>query len=280
MREDFSFFTHSGNKIRCSVYSNNKEISKPCLILVHGFKGFKDWGFWPYTAEFFSKNGFNVISFNFSHNGVGDSLTDFDELDKFSENTISLEVDELDEIINAIKEGSCCNLKCSSIGIVGHSRGGAVSILASAKNKNVDALAVWASVAKLDRYPERQKKEWKEKGFIEVLNSRTLQMMRLNVTLLDDIEKNKNTTLNIESAVKKLNKPFLIIHGEQDLTVPVEEGKLLFEFSDKEKTDFEIIPATGHTFDIVHPFESSNAKFDKILNLTLNFFKKNLFPEE
>lgn len=276
MREDFSFFTRLGNKIRLSVYFDSKRISKPCLIFVHGFKGFKDWGFWPYTAEFFSKNGFNVVSFNFSHNGVGDSLTEFEELDKFAENTISLEVDELDEIINSVKSGKLVNQNCSSIGIIGHSRGGAVSILTSAKNENVNALAVWASVAKLDRYTARQKKEWKEKGFVEVFNSRTKQMMRLNVTLLNDIEQNKNSTLNIETSVKKLNRPFLIVHGEQDLTVPVEEGKLLFEFADKEKTELEIIPATGHTFDIVHPFESSNAKFELVLNKTLEFFQKNL----
>ncbi|MGQ9643904.1 MAG: alpha/beta hydrolase family protein [Ignavibacterium sp.] len=246
------------------------------MIFVHGFKGFKDWGFWPYAAEFFAKNGFNVVSFNFSHNGVGDSLTEFDEPDKFAENTISLEVDELDEIINSVKSAKIVNQNCSSIGIIGHSRGGAVSILTSAKNENVNALAVWASVAKLDRYTARQKKEWKEKGFVEVFNSRTKQMMRLNVNLLNDIEQNKNSTLNIETAVKKLNRPFLIVHGEQDLTVPVEESKLLFEFADKEKTELKIIPATGHTFDIVHPFESSNVKFELVLNKTLEFFQKNL----
>lgn len=276
MREDFSFYTRSGNKIRYSVYFDNEKISKPCLIFVHGFKGFKDWGFWPYTAEFFVRNGFIVVSFNFSHNGVGDSLTEFEELDKFAKNTISLEVDELDEIINSAKTGKLFIQNCSAIGIIGHSRGGAVSILTSAKNQNVNALAVWASVAKLDRYTARQKKEWKEKGFVEVFNSRTKQMMRLNVNLLNDIEQNKNSTLNIETAVKKLNRPFLIVHGEQDLTVPVEEGKLLFEFADKEKTELKIIPATGHTFDIVHPFESSNAKFDIALNITLEFFQKNL----
>ncbi|MEP0860905.1 MAG: prolyl oligopeptidase family serine peptidase [Ignavibacterium sp.] len=276
MREEFSFFTQSGNKIRASVYYQDYSISKPCLILVHGFKGFKDWGFWPYTAEYFSNRDFNVVSFNFSHNGVGESLTEFDELEKFADNTISLEVSELNEIIDTVKNGGFGKIKCSSIGLVGHSRGGAVSILAASNNKNVDALAVWASVAKLDRYTERQKKEWREKGFIEVLNSRTNQMMRMNVALLEDIEANKNSSLNIEKAVKSLNKPFLIIHGEQDLTVPVDEGKMLFDYSDKSLTEFEIIPSTGHTFDIVHPFESSNTKFDRVLEKTLSFFKKYL----
>ncbi|WP_290663001.1 MULTISPECIES: alpha/beta fold hydrolase [Ignavibacterium] len=276
MREDFSFLTQSGNKIRASFYSKDNSNPNSCLILVHGFKGFKDWGFWPYTAEYFSKEGFNVISFNFSHNGVGDSFTEFDEPDKFANNTISLEVNELNEIIDNVSKGKLNKIKCSSIGILGHSRGGAVSILASASNDSVKALAVWASVAKLDRYTERQKNEWRQKGFIEILNSRTNQMMRMNVALLEDIESNKDSTLNIEKAVKNLNKPFLIIHGEQDLTVPVEEGKLLYEYSDKKLTEFEIIPSSGHTFDIVHPFKSSNNKFERVLEKTLTFFKKNL----
>ncbi|AFH49174.1 Alpha/beta superfamily hydrolase [Ignavibacterium album JCM 16511] len=276
MREEFSFFTQSGNKIRASIYQQDNSISKPCLILVHGFKGFKDWGFWPYTAEYFSKKGFNVVSFNFSHNGVGDSLTEFDELDKFANNTISLEVHELNEIIDKVKQGKICDLNCTSIGLIGHSRGGAVSIIASSINKNVDALAVWASVSKLDRYTERQKKEWREKSFIEVWNSRTNQMMQINVALLEDIEANKNSSLNIEKAVKSLNTPFLIIHGEQDLTVPVDESKLLYEYAEKNLTELEIIPATGHTFDIVHPFEASNDKFETVLEKTLFFFKKHL----
>lgn len=276
MREEFSFLTHSGNKIRASLFYNGNGDEKPCLILVHGFKGFKDWGFWPHTAEFFSENGFNVLSFNFSHNGVSDSFTEFDELDKFAQNTISLEIDELNEIVDSVHSGLIKSLNCNSIGLIGHSRGGAISILVSEKNKNVNALAVWASVAKLDRYTERQKKEWREKGFIEVLNSRTNQLMRLNVSLLEDIEYNKDTSLNIEKAVKNLSKPFLIVHGEQDLTVPVQEGKLLFEFSNKYLTEIEIISSTGHTFDVVHPFKSSNQKFDRVLSKTLEFFRNNL----
>ncbi len=276
MREDFSFLTQSGNKIKASVYSEEDSDPKHFLILVHGFKGFKDWGFWPYVAKFFSKKGFLVFSFNFSHNGVGDSLTQFDELEKFADNTISLEVSELKEIIDGVKNGRFFEVKCDSIGVIGHSRGGAVSILASSGNENVNALAVWASVANLDRYTERQKKEWREKGYIEVLNSSTNQLMRLNVSILEDIEKNKNSSLNIEKALKNLNKPLLIVHGEQDLTVPLEEGKLIYSYSDKNLTDLEIIPSSGHTFDIVHPFEASNDKFESVLERTLIFLRKYL----
>ncbi|HEX7356721.1 MAG TPA: alpha/beta hydrolase, partial [Ignavibacteriaceae bacterium] len=114
----------------------------------------------------------------------------------------------------------------------------------------------------------------KKQGFIEVLNSRTNQLMRMNVSLLEDIEANKLGSLSIENAVKKLNSPLLIIHGEQDLTVPIEEGEQLFNWSNKILTQFEKIPASGHTFDIVHPFESSNKKFDLVITKTEEFLGK------
>lgn len=280
MRQDFSFFTGLGNKIRVSLFFDKSRDSKPCLILVHGFKGFKDWGFWPYTAEFFSKNGFNVFSFNFSHNGVGESLIEFDELEKFSKNTISLEISELNEIIDKIIESEFFNIQCTQLGIIGHSRGGAVSLLVSSGNKNVHSVAVWASISKLDRYTERQKLEWKQKGFMEVQNSRTNQMMRLDVDLLNDIEQNKDSKLNIEFAVRNLNKPLLIVHGEQDLSVPVQEANQIYEWSDKNLTEFKVIKAAGHTFDIVHPFSGSNKKFDEVLSTTLDFFRNTLLSKQ
>jgi pimeloyl-ACP methyl ester carboxylesterase len=94
-------------------------------------------------------------------------------------------------------------------------------------------ILVWASVAKFDRYTERQKTEWRKQGFVEVLNSRTNQMMRMNVDSLEDVETNKNGSLSIEKAVKGLNKPLLILHGTEDLTVPVAEGEQIYNWSDK-----------------------------------------------
>jgi pimeloyl-ACP methyl ester carboxylesterase len=106
------------------------------------------------------------------------------------------------------------------------------------------------------------------------LNQRTKQVMRLNLSLLEDIEKNCDTTLNIKRSVADLKRPLLLVHGEQDLAVPIIEGEQLFNWSDKTLTEFQKIPAAGHTFDIKHPFEGSNPKFDKVINLTIDFFYK------
>jgi dienelactone hydrolase len=276
MSKDFIVKTSRNNNITVSVFGESNIYSSPCIICVHGFKGFKDWGFWPYTANHLAEKGFFVLTFNFSHNGIGEVLTEFTEPEKFAENTISLEVEELKELLNLYQSGLFGKHVNNKIGLLGHSRGGGVSLLAARNNPVIRAAAVWASVANYDRYTERQKAEWKERGFINILNSRTKQMMRLNLSLLEDIENNKDDLLSIQKAVKNNKYNLYIAHGEQDLTVRITDAELIYTWSDKKNTILEKIPAAGHTFDIIHPFAGSNSKFDYLLNKTTNFFNNYL----
>jgi len=275
MSNNFVFSTTRNDSLKITAYGIDNIINAPCLILVHGFKGFKDWGFGPFIGKFLSDKGFFVLTFNFSHNGIGDNPIEFTELDKFAENTFSLEIEELSQLIDAYLNGLFGKTENRKIGLIGHSRGGAISILTAKQKSEIDALAVWSSVSTFDRYSDRQKENWRKKGAFEVMNSRTKQVMRLNISLLDDLEKHKNDLLNIEKGIKELNRPFLIVHGEQDLAVPLKEGEKLYEWSNKELTKFVKIPAAGHTFDVAHPFQGTNSKFDKVLNNTLEFFKEN-----
>jgi uncharacterized protein len=276
MKKDFILTTKKANILRISTFSVDGNVMSPCLVYVHGFKGFKDWGFVPYVGNYFSNRGFFVIPFNFSHNGVGESLTEFDELGKFAKNTISLEVEELSEIIDNYTAGFFCKWNNQKIGIIGHSRGGGVSLLLAAQVISVDAVAVWASISKFDRYTKNQKASWQKEGFSEVLNSRTNQRMKLNLDLLEDIEKNKNEKLNIEKSVKNLKIPLLIAHGDEDTSVPFREAKDLYKWSNKKLSHFLGLPKTGHTFDVIHPFEGSNPKFEMLLEETNSFFNKYL----
>jgi uncharacterized protein len=273
MNKEFRLKTKEGDFLNLSSFGLENIKSSICLILVHGFKGFKEWGFFPFTANYFANKGFCVLSFNFSHNGLGDEGIDFNRLDKFAKNTVSLEVSELVQVINAYTNGFFSNDVNGKIGLVGHSRGGGVALLSSLIEK-VDSYIVWASVAKFDRYTERQKAEWRKQGFVEVLNSRTNQMMRMNVESLEDIEENKNGSLSIEKAVKSLGRPLLIMHGTEDLTIPIAEGEQIYNWSDKSITEFEKLATCGHTFDIVHPFDGSNKKFDLVLLKTQDFLDK------
>lgn len=277
MSKDYTLETKEKEKLAVTAYWKGGAENKPCLIYVHGFKGFKDWGFVPYLSEYFAAKGFFVITFNFSHNGIGENLTEFTELDKFAENTYSREISELNEIIDAYKRGFFEAGGIGKITLLGHSRGGGISLAAARKRDDISAVLLWASISKFDRYTERQKKEWHKKGYMEALNTRTKQVMRLNAVLLDDIEKNSADSLNLEKAVRELKKPLFIGHGEQDLTVPIKEGEALYSWADKKMTEFVKIPNTGHTFNISYPFNGPSEKLHILLEKSFLFLKKYLF---
>ncbi|MBU0561515.1 MAG: prolyl oligopeptidase family serine peptidase [Bacteroidetes bacterium] len=274
MIREFSFKTSDNELLSVTTFqpTENKNDILNVLVFAHGFKGFKDWGFGPYIGEYFSKRGFFVITFNFSHNGIGGNKFEFTELDKFADNTISREVRELIEISNAVKSGYFGELDEAKIGLLGHSRGGVVSILAASKSKILSAITTWASIFNLNRFSERQIHEWKERGFVEIMNARTKQKMKLNLALLNDIEQNSNDYLNVEKAIIELKIPLLIAHGKEDLAVSVSEAEMIYESSDKNLSRMILINGAGHTFNVQHPFSGSNPKFENLLEETHKFF--------
>lgn len=276
MNKDYTFSASDGEKLRITTYLNESLFFGKTLVFVHGFKGFKDWGFGPYLGEYLANKGFFVITFNFSHNGVGENKTEFSELEKFAKNTFSREIRELNEIISAFRNDYFEIKGNTTLGLIGHSRGGAIVLLTASKRNDIDAIVTWAAISKIDRYSKRQNQEWRKKGYFEILNTRTNQMMKLDIGLLDDIENNSKSSLNIENALMNLNKPLLIAHGEQDLAVPIEEAEQLYNWSDKSKTEFYKLYSTGHTFDIVHPFSGTTEKFEKLLDKTSIFFINHL----
>jgi uncharacterized protein len=274
-KQNYELLTYDNEILRITTFGEVKNINR-CIIYVHGFKGFKDWGFVPYLSEFLASKGFFVLTFNFSHNGIGSNPLEFTEMDKFAKNTYSREVRELSELISAYSNGFFGKVSSPKIGLLGHSRGGAISILNANMKKDIASVCLWASISKIDRYSEHQKLEWRKKKYLDAVNQRTGQIMKLDISVLNDIEQNLYTTLNIEKSLNELKKPVLIIHGEEDLTVPIKEAEDIFRWSGKKSTQLVRMPSVGHTFNIVHPFEGSNKKFDEILDRTYLFFKDNL----
>lgn len=281
---EFSLTTTVGNLIRGSHFEppapptgapSGK--SRKLIIYAHGFKGFKDWGFVPFAGEYFASNGFHFVSFNFSHNGVGEDLLNFTELDRFAENTFSLELDELGEVIEFCSNGKLASLPAPlAIGLIGHSRGGGIAILEGTKNDAVNSIVTWASVAGFEKLVEWNLDQWREQGYVEISNSRTGQILRCNYSLAEDILKHKDDKLNVVQAVFGSNKAICFIHGEDDEAIPVSDARKLFDAAEYSFSELHIHPGTGHTFGCKHPFAGSNEIFDEVLEQTASFFSRTL----
>lgn len=266
---------HGNNLLTDIRYPESIKKKLPILIFVHGFKGFKDWGCFPYLLEKISEAGVFCVSFNFSYNGIGETdLTEFTRLDLFAKNTFTRELNDLESIINYFDDNkSNYDYNFESLILIGHSRGGGIVILKTAEDARVKKLITLSSVSTFDRYTKDRKAEWERKGYLEVINTRTQQIMRMNYSLLKDLEKNKDR-LDIKAAVKKINCPFLIIHGKEDLSVDCSEALELYNLSNKSKTKLLLIENTGHTYGAVHPFSGTNPHLEKVINAIKEFINQ------
>lgn len=267
----------SGLPINIDIYNEIKAGKSPLLIFVHGFKGFKNWGGFPYLLEKLSNSGIIASAFNFTHNGVDSSSPmEFTKPDLFARNTFSRELSELQVIIDYFSDNAeKFNIDNRRIGVIGHSRGGGISVLQAARDDRIKCLIALAPVSSFDRYGEKTKELWRKQGFLEIENTRTKQIMKLNLTLLEDLEKN-SAALDIIAAMKKIKIPTLLIHGREDISVKYNESETLFNNSDRTKTDLFLIENTGHTFGVVHPFTGTTDAFEKVIEKINGFLKTNL----
>ncbi len=258
--------SHS-DEMGCDIYyPENQSKPLPLLIFLHGFKGFKDWGGFPYMLGKISEAGYAAAGFNFSYNGIGDDLVNFTKLDRFADNTATREIEDTISVIDYFeKNAGKLNIDFSSVTLTGHSRGGGAAIITAAEDSRVTRLITLNAVSEFNRFTPERKEEWRKTGYIEMLNSRTKQMMRMNVIYLDDLEKNAER-VNVINAASRLRVPFLIIQGAEDLAVNKNEAEMLYEVSDKSKSKLVIIEHTGHTFGTEHPFKGTTPAFEKVIN--------------
>lgn len=233
-------------------------IQKPVIILCHGFKGFKDWGHFNLLANSMAEQGFIVFKFNFSHNGgTMEDPIDFPDLNAFSENTYIKELNDIEVVLDEVNKSRLNNeLKNwnQKTYLIGHSRGGGVSILKASEDDRIQKLVTWAAIADVkDLFPNaKDLRKWKESGVYYIKNGRTFQDMPMDYAFVEEVELNSER-LSIESACRKLKVPHLILHGTKDPTVKVGRARYIKSWNMNAEI-FEIDQAE-HTFGGTHPFE-------------------------
>lgn len=275
LRRNFSLINSDSEIIRAEIHHREDVKNAPAIVICHGFKGFKDWAFFPYLADSLAHAGYVALTFNFSRNGIGADLYNFTELDLFAKNTYTHELEDLHCVTNSLVSGEIGKglVDPERIGLIGHSRGGGIAILYAHSDQRIRSLVTWSAIASVERYSAEETEQWKNKGYIEIENKRTNQMMRVNTDLLDDIQKNKKK-LNILSAAEKIEIPTLIIHGQEDDPVPVNEAQTIYDHLNAPDKDLMIIEEGTHTYNAMHPLESIPEELETVLYLTEGWFDR------
>ena len=255
----------------------------PVVVVCHGFKGFMEWGFFPALAELLAERGFVAVRFNFSGSGQRPGEDRASDLPGFRANTFTREQEDL----RAVLEGLDCLtpemgelVDRQRVGLFGHSRGGAAAILTAGEptlGGTIGALVTWAAVSHLDRWDDETRRRWRDQGELLVPNSRTGQEMPLGVGLLDDLEKHRDE-LDVRAAAGRVRCPWLIVHGEDDESVPVEEARELARATGSQQAEdaLLLLGGTGHTFGAVHPFAGPTPHLIQALNATQTWFRRHL----
>lgn len=271
--EAFEIPCNDGSSIRGEVYP--AESSLGTVVLCHGFKGFAHWGFFPYLAQKLAENGLTAITFDFSGSGIGPDRESFTQPGEFAGNTLSREQEDLENLVDYARRRKLINGK---FGLFGHSRGGGTAVLfAAAADSNVGSLVTWSAISHLNRWSSEDVLTWRRRGYTEVTNSRTGQIMRLDTVLLDDVELHGKTKLDIEAAAGKIKVPWLIVHGTGDETVPSSEAERLHSLSPGVST-LRLIEGANHGFDAKHPITEVPPVLEKVVLETVKFFVRNATP--
>ncbi|WP_366125136.1 alpha/beta fold hydrolase [uncultured Winogradskyella sp.] len=244
-------------------------------MFCHGYKGFKDWGAWHILAKSIAKAGFCFIKFNFSHNGgtIEDPI-DFPDLEAFGNNSYTKELEDLHDVIDWSQNYFQNNplINTSQLCLIGHSRGGGIAILKSSEDSRISKLITLASVSDFEKRTSTtgDLDEWKNKGVKYVLNGRTKQQMPHYYQFYEDFMTNKKR-LHIESAEKRLTIPHLIIHGNEDISVSINEAMELKKWNPKSR--LEIIEGANHVFNTKHPWKDMemSKELKAVSQLILNF---------
>ena len=263
-------------KILIDVNFNHNFKKKPIIIFSHGFKGFKDWGPFNKMAENFAEKNFFFIKFNFSYNGTSiENPNDFVDLDAFGNNNFSIELDDLNLVINWINDNSKFSneIDTNNINLLGHSRGGAISILKSNEDSRINKVISWASPSNLiNRMDESKLDTWKKSGVAYIFNSRTNQNMPLFYQFYEDCITNKKR-IDIENACRNLTIPHLAIHGTEDPTVDIKDVNDFKNWNPK--TIVHKINDANHVFGVSHPFNEKSfpSHFIKVLEKTFEFLE-------
>ena len=113
-------------------------------------------------------------------------------------------------------------------------------------------------------------------GTVEIENARTGQMMPVGPAYWRDVTEH-GARLDVTAAAARLTIPWLIVHGDADTSVPVDEGRALFDAAG-EAAELLVVEGGDHGFGGRHPYAGATPELRMAAEATLDWFDEHLEP--
>jgi dipeptidyl aminopeptidase/acylaminoacyl peptidase len=224
-----SFYNGRGALLKGALHHpRTRRLSAAGAILCHGMESNKESEKLIALSHLLADNGVLTLRFDFSFATGG--------ADRFAEITYSGEVEDLQAAFDFLLAH-----RMGNIAIFGSSMGGTVAILFAAREPRVSTLVTLSAPVHPERLTERfltpgDVEGWRADGFI------TYHGRRINASLLEDLQ-----AIHVPQAAQRVSCPALVIHGDLDETVPVEEARELYTLLSGPKR-LRIIEGGDHRF--------------------------------
>lgn len=218
-------------KVRGILTIPDSNVNHPCVVISHGLISSKDSSKSVALAEALCAAG--IASCRFDYHGCGESEGNL------RDTTLTIRLKNLQMVVEYVRQHGKVNP--SVIGLSGSSFGGSTTLLLAALDPTIRCAILMATPYRLE---ERPGDELDQVGFTDIYND------FLKYDLLSQAERASRV---------------LVIHGENDETVPWVEGKAIYEHLSDSKR-FELVKGGDHVFsDPVHR--------DKVIQLSVDWSK-------
>ncbi len=270
---------HHNKPILTDLFYKETNTKKPVVIFCHGYKGYKDWGAWNLAAEEFMQQDLFFVKFNFSHNGgTAENPIDFSDLEAFGQNNFTLELDDLETVIDWLIGNLDVENEADveNITLIGHSRGGGIVTLKAAENNKISKVISWAGVSDFGaRFPKDEKilQYWEKEGVSYIENARTKQQMPHYFQFYTNFKENEER-LTIKNAVTNLTIPHLIIQGALDEVVKPNEAESLHRWNPK--SELIVVEEMNHSLGCTQPWTAAEmpVHLAEVVKHSIGFIKK------
>ena len=205
--EDKVLFKNSKGDKLCGILTNpSGDITNLIIVFIHGFNSNKDSRTLALTRYLLNKK--NISTFRFDLFGQGESEGKFEEL------TLTEGINDGLAAIAVLKKRGY-----KKIGVIGGSFGANVAIHIASRLKSVLLLGLISSAVDYkeqiqNALSKSELQEWKEQGYRTIKDGK-----RINYTYYQDIVNH-----SAFEAARDIRIPTLIIHGDDDESVPVSQS--------------------------------------------------------